>query len=112
MLTGCAGVLIGGAAGAGTMAYVRGELRDQLRASPAETREAIREALRDLELETTREEADRLSGTFKARTGGDKDVTIYYKRIESDITEIRIRIGTFGDEDLSRTILRKIEDNL
>ncbi len=49
-------------------------------------------------------EKDDLSGSLK--------VQIKLKRRAENITEIRIRVGAFGDESLSRLILERIRERL
>jgi hypothetical protein len=55
---------------------------------------------------------DDVSGQLEAKTADNKTVKIQLTRVTSNLTDISIRIGTFGDESLSRYILSKIEARL
>jgi hypothetical protein len=110
-LTGCA-LMLGGAAGAGTVAYVKGELKEQLPATTEQIRDAIGGATAQLGLVTIKTEADKLSGDYVVRTGSDEKVMIRYERVKDNLTEVRIRVGMFGDENLSRSIMGEIKKRL
>ena len=47
-----------------------------------------------------------------ARNASNTDINIKLKYLSNTSTEIRIRVGTFGDEAMSRTILNKINSHL
>ena len=111
-LTGCAVLVAGSAAGVGTLAYIQGELKDQLPASPGETKAAIAEAVKSLELRQIKIDADNLSGDYDLKTGSDETVSIRYEKISDRATQISIRVGIFGDENLSRALLDEIKQNL
>jgi hypothetical protein len=109
--TGCALLLIGGgaAAGAGTVAYIMGELKSTEEVSLARAWEASQAAMKDLEFSITSKEKDALSAKLIARGAGDKKIALTLKKVSDSVTEIRIRVDTFGDESLSRMILDKIK---
>ena len=111
-LSGCAAVIIGGAAGVGTYAYIRGELKVTENASLDRCWSASQEAMKDLQFSITTKQKDSLSGLLVARTAKDKKVEINLAKISDTMTEVRVRVGTFGDEDLSRIIVQKIEKRL
>lgn len=114
LLTGCAGaLLVGGAAvGAGTVAYVTGELKAVEEAPLDQVWNATRKAVDDLEFVTTRANKDALTGKLTALGADKKKIHINLKKKTRNLTEIRIRVGTFGDEMVSRTILDKIKARL
>ena len=112
LLSGCAAVIIGGAAGAGTYAYVKGELKATENASLDRVWNASLSALSELEFTVTTRQKDALQGRLVARTASDKRVEIDLKKLSENQTEIRVRVGTFGDEDLSKLIIQKIERGL
>jgi len=107
-------LLVGGAAaaGAGTVAYVRGELRSTEDAPFERAWTAAQRALRDLEMPVTAQEKDGLSGRIIARAAGDRKVTVRLRKVTGTTTEIRIRVGTWGDEAASRQILESIQRRL
>lgn len=114
LLSGCAVLLVGGAAaaGAGTVAYVRGELRATVDGTYDRVWSAAERALQDLDMAITAREKDGLTGQLTARASGDRKVTVRLRKVTGTATEVRIRVGTWGDEALSRQILEQIERRL
>lgn len=111
---GCALVLLGGgaAAGAGAVAYAQGELSSPQAASLDTTWEATRTALRDMRYTITEQEKGERRASLTARGPDEEKVTIGLEAKSSNVTEIRIRVGMFGDETVSRQILAEIEKRL
>jgi hypothetical protein len=115
ILTGClAAAAVGGAAaaGAGTVAYIKGELKSTEEATLNKTWEATVSAIDGLQFLVVNKIKDNVSGQLEAKTADNKTVKIQLKRVTDNLTDISIRIGTFGDESLSRYILSKIEAKL
>ncbi len=115
ILTGClAAAAIGGGAvaGAGTIAYIKGELKATEGHSIDETWAATVAAIDELQFLVINKLKDAVSAELKAQTADNKTVNIELKRIADNLTEIKIRVDTFGDEALSRYILNKIQANL
>ena len=115
VLTGClAAAAVGGgaAAGAGTIAYIKGELKATEGYSIDETWAATVTAVDELQFIVINKIKDATSAELKSQTADGKTVDIVLKRIADNITEIKIRVDTFGDEALSRYILSKIQANL
>ncbi len=112
ILTGClAAAAVGGAAaaGAGTVAYIKGELKATEEATLNKTWEATVAAIDELQFLVVNKIKDNVSAEIQAKTADNKTVKIQLKRVTDNLTDISIRIGTFGDESLSRYILSKIE---
>jgi len=111
---GCAAVLIGGAAaaGAGTVAYVNGELKDTEGVAYDTAYNATLAAMSDLQYAVVSKNKDAINAKIIARTSGDKKIQVKLEKQSDTVTEIRIRVGTFGDEALSRQILDKIKTHL
>jgi len=114
MLNGCALFLIGGAAaaGAGTVYYLDGELKDTESVSIEKVRAASVAGLKDLKFAIVSDTADALSAKIIARTSSDTKIQVTLTKQSPTLTEIRIRVGTFGDEQMSRQILHKIKARL
>ena len=110
-LTGCVAV-IAGAAGAGTVAYIRGELESTLSAGYDRSVEATNLAVQQLQFARVSERRDALMDTITVRTAGDRKVVIRINKVADFNSKVRIRVGVFGDEALSLTILDKIRSNL
>jgi hypothetical protein len=111
MLQGCVAV-IGAGAGAGTVAYVRGELQTSYAASFNRTWEASLAALKDLGITVYNTEKDATEGNIEATKADGTKVKINLKPAGSDITAVKIRVGIFGDEEVSRTISNQISKRL
>lgn len=101
-----------GAAGAGTVAYVRGELDASLAGSYDSVVKAANRALDDLQFKKINETKDAIKTVLVARTADDKKVRIEITKVSDTLTKVEIRVGVFGNENLSRTILDKIQKNL
>ena len=111
---GCAVLVVGGAAaavGVGTYAYINGELEGTEAASLDQAYTASLAAMKDLEFPITNKSKDALQAEVLARNSADKKILIKLKKVSDGATEIRIRVGTFGDESLSRLILDKIKSH-
>lgn len=111
LTSGCL-VVAAGAAGAGTVAYIRGELEALLPANLDRTTAAANRALQELEFVKVNESKDALVAEIVARTALDKKITIMLTKTSDTTTRVRIRVGVFGDETVSRTLLNQIEKNL
>ncbi len=111
LISGCALFLIGAgvAIGAGTVAYVSGELRaaDDIQLDRAWN--ATLAAMNDLDFKVTRKEKDAVGAEVIARRADDTKIIIRLKKQSDQVTEFRIRVGAFGDETLSRTIYDAIK---
>jgi hypothetical protein len=112
--SGCALMLVGGAAaaGAGTYAYVAGELRSSEAVPLEKAWSAAQAAVKDMEYAVTEKQKDAASGKLTARGAGDKKITITVEKESAAVTKIRIRVGTLGDKTLSYQILEKIRSHL
>jgi hypothetical protein len=112
--SGCPAVFVGaaagGAAGAGTIAYVGGELKSSEEVSLNRAWKATQMAMRDLEFSITDKGKDAFDAELRASGAGGKKIRVALKKISDTRTEIRIRVGTFGDESLSLKILERIKN--
>lgn len=109
--SGCLAVAAG-AAGAGAVAWARGELDATLSSRFDDVDSAANRAIQQLGFAKVNESKSAIDAEITARTGQDKKITIRLDRTGDTITRVRIRIGLVGDEVLSRTILEKIKANL
>lgn len=112
--SGCAVValLAGGGAGAGTIAYISGELKSTEEASIDSTWQATEKAIQELEFFATSKQKDAISAKLIARGAADKKIVITLKKVAENLTEVKIRVGIFGDESVSRMILDRIKKHL
>lgn len=109
-LSGC--ILAAAGAGAGAVAYVRGELEANLDHEYGRVVDAARGAVADLEFARVSENKDAVKAVMISRTAMDKKVEITIANSGKSLTNIKIRVGIFGDEQLSMTILERIKARL
>lgn len=109
--SGCLAV-VAGAAGAGTVAYVRGELTASLDQNFDRTVHATERAIEDLKFANISEKQDALVAVIVARTAEDKKIEIKVSSVSAAQTTVQVRVGVFGNEALSQRILEKIRANL
>ncbi len=110
ILSGCVVAAVG--AGAGTVAYLRGDL-ESVEAKDLDTvYAATKKAVEQLELDVSKDVKDALSAQIVARDARDKKNTINLKATTEGTTKISIRVGTFGSETQSMLIYDQIKKNL
>ena len=68
--------------------------------------------MNDLQFPVTSRQKDALGGELTARTAQHKKVHIHLKGLLQNTTEVRIRVGAFGDEALSLLIEDRIKRKL
>jgi hypothetical protein len=114
MLQGCLLLAVGAGAGAGaaTVAYVKGELKTTYAASLNRTWDATLSALKDLRINVYSSKKDATEGDIEATKADGTKVKITLEPAGPDTTSVRIRVGTFGDEEASRVINRQIASRL
>lgn len=105
-------IVAAGAAGASMVAYVRGDLTAPLDTDYESAVKAARRALDKLEFKIIDEKRDALAADFVARTALDKKVQVRVTKQGENVTQVRIRVGVFGDEALSMTVLNEIKQRI
>lgn len=111
LLGGCV-IVAAGAAGAGAVAYVRGELSAGLEHDLGPVYKATQRALHKLEFAKISEESSAVDAHLLYRTALDRRVEIKLKKTTNRLTDVRIRIDLIGDQALARTILDQIKAEL
>ena len=113
VFSGCALFLIGAgvAAGAGGVAYVNGELKVDDSVTVDRAWSATQAAVHDLQFKVTSSQKDAFAGTLVSLRADNTKVVIHLVRQTDQVTEVRIRIGIFGDEALSRLVYDKIKSH-
>lgn len=107
LMGGCSTVAMVGAgagAGIGTYSYVKGELTLDYPHPYDETWNAALTALERLEITVTSRKKDSLGGKITGRRSDGKSVTLRLKNKGLGVTEVGVRVGSFGDQDASRRI--------
>ena len=112
MLQGCVAAVVGAGAGAGTYAYVRGEYRATYPYPLGKTYTATLAALKDLQMPVVSSFKDLTDGTIESKKGDGSDVKILLKTEGELVTSIRVRVGIFGNEAVSKLIVDKISGRL
>lgn len=110
-LTGCLAVAAGAGA-AGVVAYVRGDLETTVANDYNVVVDATRSAIKNLEFAPISDHKDAFRAELISRTALDKKVEISLTNAGKNLTHIKIRVGVFGDEQMSISILEKIRNGL
>lgn len=112
--TGCALFVAGAGAGAGVGAYAysKGELKSVESAPLNKVWDAVEKTVNKMEFVLESKSKDALAGKLIARGANDKKITIELRFVTEKTTEVRIRVGFFGDETYSYQILKTIREYL
>ena len=109
---GCGALILPGAAATSPITFTTGELHSTEEVSLGELDDACKAAIERLayeKLDVSRE-ADQVR--FRARTTGGEPVDLHLFARGPLRTELRIRIGLFGDETTSRLVLEEVRQSL
>lgn len=114
LVQGCAVAWVGAGlgVGAGTVAYLRGDLEAVEPKNIDTVFEATEKAMEELELKVSKKTKDKMSAVIVARDAQDKKITIKLRAAAEESTKLSIRVGGFGDEMKSRLIYQKIREKL
>ena len=116
-LSGCSRkwAVIGAAAAAvGTSAYfyIKGDLKRNYEAPMDKTWQAAVKSVEDLGLSTESKQNDAFTGVIKGKMADGKSFTVNVKRLGENLTEVGVRVGTFGDRERAEAIHDKILSSL
>lgn len=107
---GCLFMLAAGA-GAGTVAYSRGDLETTSAKPMSELYLAVEAACKEMDFEIYKQEQKEFSGLIVCNSDFGK-VAFKMKSNSPKETKLQIRVGTFGDKDASQLILNKLKPNI
>jgi hypothetical protein len=93
---GCVALVIGAGAGAGTFAYVNGQLSRTYQASYERTYTVSRDILRDLNQPILEEKTDGIQTTIWSERTDGTPMTVSVRIIDPDWTEVSVRTGYVG----------------
>ena len=112
--SGCVPLIVGaaGAGAAGTYAYVKGQLEVSYAADYARTWAATLDSLKALEVTVEDANKDAFGGEIQAKRADGTSVRIHVAPVTSDVTSVKIRVGTFGSRTISDRISKEIESRL
>jgi hypothetical protein len=105
-------VVLIGAASAGTIAYIRGDLESTETKNIEIVYSAALLAAEQLELRIISKSKDALSATIIAYDAQEKRIQIKMNAPSEYSTKISIRVGTFGSETKSHRIYQRIYNNM
>jgi hypothetical protein len=108
-------LVIGGAAaavGVGSYLYIKGELERDYNAPMDRVWEATVQAVEELKLTTESKEHDAFGGQIKGKMSDGDSFKIDLKNKGDELTQVGIRIGTFGSKSKSEVIHDKIHAKL
>lgn len=109
LMTGCVALIAGGA-GAGAVAFAKGEYETSYQRPYDQTWQATQDALKDLGIKTYNTSKD--GGLIEATKNDGTAVRVVLQSTDPKTTAIKIRVGKVGDEQYSRTIDNKIRERL
>lgn len=96
-------------AGAGAVAYVRGDLDATLDGTLEQAVRAANRAAEALKFAKVSEKTDALQSTLVLRNAADRKIEVRLDRASDRVTKIKIRVGVFGDEALSLAVLDQVK---
>lgn len=111
VVSGCM-LLVAGGAGAGSVAYIRGDLQAHLEASLSRSVTATNRAIKSLKYVKISEATDKLASRIIARNASDKKIEIKLDKATKNTTSISIRVGMFGNQVISNNLLNEINKRL
>ena len=94
--TGCIALVVGAGAGAGTFAYVNGQLSRTYRANYQTTYEACKGILEDMKQPILEEKTDGTQTTISSQRFDKTPMTIIVRIIDPEWTEVSVRTGYVG----------------
>jgi hypothetical protein len=92
--------------------YARGDLEGSVTSDFGKVIEATKGALGDLSFGLTSETQDATRTVLLSRTPGDKKIEVEIRKSGNSLIGIKIRVGVFGDEQVSRKIFDRIKTRL
>jgi hypothetical protein len=109
---GCAAAVIGGAAGASAVLYSKGELKSTENAPIDKVYDAAIETMNSMHLDVVSKDKDALNAKLLAKKENGDNIDIKLEQKPNNLTEMKIRVGAFGDEDQARLIQEKIRERI
>ena len=94
--TGCIALVVGAGAGAGTFAYVDGQLNRTYQANYQTTYEVCKGILQDMKQPILEEKTDGTQTTIKSKRVDETPMTVKVRIIDPDWTEVSVRTGYIG----------------
>ena len=113
MVTTQSGCLVAAAGAAvGGVAYAKGDLDAIVDGNVDQAFDATKAAFEELKMPLLSSNNGAGEAKVEARVGTDNKATVNIKGQSEKASKVTIRVGTFGDEAISQSILEKIKANL
>ena len=112
LAAGCAPLIIGAAGATAGVAYLRGSLNATFPATVPQVTSAAEAALNRMMMSEISVVGDATGAELRARSATDDRIRIDISPAGSGVTEMSIRVGTFGDQAKSQMIYDEIRDIL
>lgn len=90
-----------------TLRYSTGRAMQDFRFPPSVVQDAVVEAMEDLKFTVTRRSQDGGASQVEGRTEDRRTITVTL-RYQNPTTRLSCRVGWFGDEPMSRTLMRRV----
>ncbi len=110
--TGCVPLVVGAAAGAGAFAFVKGEMQQNFDKGFDRVHRAALSGVKKLGLSVVSDKTESHKATVKVKFKTGEDAVIDIASLTEKATQVRIRVGIFGDELKSQMILEAIQKRL
>lgn len=110
VFSGC--IVLAAGAGATGVFYVKGEAKKSYPYGVLKVYNATLAALDSAKVVITSQAADETSGKIEGALADGKDVKIKLETAGTGVTEVKIRVGTFGDKGKSEFLFSKIDAKL
>ncbi len=112
LLGGCLALGVGAAAGAAGLAFAEGSLRGTVKGTPVQVVNSAQATLKDMGFTIQDAAGDAAEGHVDGKTANGRNISILTKDAGGGTSDISIRVGTFGDEALSRDIYNRIASRM
>lgn len=109
---GCVAAAVGAAAGAGAVVYVKGTLEETMSYPTPVVYDAVRAALRDLKVPVLEDKHDSLNAELKGKFADNTTLWVWIDSVSSAASTLKVRVGTFGEENRSRQVLDMVHQHL
>ena len=106
------GCVAAGAGAGAAVSYMRGDLDATLKANYDHSVRAVEKAVEQLKLAKVSEEKNALKAVIITRNAADVKIELHIERLADDATKLKIRVGTFGNDELQLEVLDRVKKNL
>ena len=110
--SGCIALIVGAAAGAGSIIWIKGKLAQDFNVPLDKTYNATITAIKKLELQILVDRKDKFSAKIESKFADGANVWVDLEYLTVKSSKVSVRVGTLGDEARSRQIMSMIEKYL